>query len=359
MYFQYLGIDGQYRPDKRGFDTALTDITDSQQNHFNPTLQRNGVAEKHEGYRTDIFFNEAMKFIESNKDNNFFCYIPTYSPHSPLVVPEAYSKMYEDNPRKNFLGMVTNVDENVGRLRKKIASLGLKDDTVLILMNDNGATWGLDVHDAGIRGRKGSALYGGIKALSFWSWPKKWRPRDVGQLTGHVDLLPTIADLINIKIDKELKPKLDGVSLMSLLDPDASSDSNSKKVLKENERMLVAHRSRWSKIPNLTEQEHIEQHKYSYCSVRWKNYILVRVDPCKHKECSTCQKVHKRCLPTYKGQRPYSNNIDHYEAPDRKWKLYDLSNDLYQRKDLSASKPEVVKKMSDYYEQWWKEVWRR
>ena len=125
----HLGMKPKYRPHRRGFDVGLTDAQDAQEHHYDPVLQRNGVEEKHDGYRTDIFFNEAMKWIEQKKDDSFFCYIPTYSPHSPLIVPEKYTALYPDHEKevKQFLGMMTNVDENIGRLRAHIEKLGLKN----------------------------------------------------------------------------------------------------------------------------------------------------------------------------------------------------------------------------------------
>lgn len=355
----HLGIKGGYRPDKRGFDLALTDLNDSQEHHYDPTLQRNGVPEKHHGYRTDIFFKQAMDFIETNQHKKFFCYIPTYSPHSPLIVPERYSKRYAGKPNKNFLGMVTNVDENIGRLRRKIEELGLKKKTVFILMNDNGGTWGVDVHNAGMRGRKGSALYGGIRALSFWSWPGKWKAHENNKMTGHVDFLPTLADIAGVKLNETFTRSLDGVSLMPLIDKRAATQGDSARILKLDDRMLVAHRARWSNVPGRTAAENIQDHKYSYCSVRWKHYMLLRVQPCKSIKCSTCQKIHKRCKKTDTHRRPYSNNIDHYMTPDSKWKLYDLKADLFQSNDIAAEKPTIVQKMSSHYEQWWVESWKR
>jgi arylsulfatase A-like enzyme len=354
----HLGIQDGYRPDKRGFDVALTDVDDSQEHHYDPTLQRNGVEEKHQGYRTDIFFNQAMDFIESNQNKKFFCYIPTYSPHSPLIVPERYSKRYEGNPNKNFLGMVTNVDENIGRLRRKIEQLGLTDKTVFILMNDNGGTWGVDVHNAGMRGRKGSALYGGIRALSFWSWPGKWKPVEREQMTGHVDFLPTIAEIAGVKLEDGLKQSLDGVSLMSLIDGKAAQ-SDAAEILKVNDRMLVAHRARWSDVPGRTAAQNIQDHKYAYCCVRWKHYLLLRVQPCSSTKCSTCQKIHNRCKDSFAHRRPYTNNIKHYMAPENKWKLYDLKNDLFQTKDIADQQPAIVQKMAAHYEQWWMDSWMR
>lgn len=131
----HLGSKGKYRPENRGFDISLTSINDTQGDHYDPVLLRNGEKVKFKGYRTDILFSEAMKLIEANRNSSFFCYIPTYSPHTPLIVPGQYADLYSErnDDEKNFLGMVTCVDHNIGLLRKKIEDLGLKDTTIIIL----------------------------------------------------------------------------------------------------------------------------------------------------------------------------------------------------------------------------------
>ena len=79
-----LELSGAFNPGQRGFDETLTCIDDDyKRSHFNPTLVKNGIQTKYQGYRTDIFFNEALKFIEQNKETPFFLYLATHSPHSP------------------------------------------------------------------------------------------------------------------------------------------------------------------------------------------------------------------------------------------------------------------------------------
>jgi len=81
----HLGHEGAYRPENRGFDRSLTTVEDTQRSHFDPMLLRNGIKEPHTGFRTDILFSEATRFIEDHREGPFFCYIPTYSPHKPCV----------------------------------------------------------------------------------------------------------------------------------------------------------------------------------------------------------------------------------------------------------------------------------
>ena len=154
----HLGHQGAFRPEKRGFDYSLTTVEDTQRSHFDPVLLRNGVEESHSGFRTDILFREAIRFIEANQDNPFFCYIPTYSPHKPLVAPEEFMARYKgrvSDDEAAFFAMLANIDENIGRLMGRVGELGLDDNTLIILMNDNGATCGVDLWNANMRGCKG------------------------------------------------------------------------------------------------------------------------------------------------------------------------------------------------------------
>ncbi len=99
----HLGESGEYHPSQRGFDYVA-----GKSSHY-----QNGK------YREDILFDEAMGFMEKNTDRPFFCYLSTWSPHSPLIVPDKYVEPYRgkvDNNTAQFFGMVANIDENVGRI---------------------------------------------------------------------------------------------------------------------------------------------------------------------------------------------------------------------------------------------------
>ena len=120
--------------------------------------------------------------------------------------------------------------------------------TIIILVNDNGGTNGVDIFNAGMRGRKGHTLYGGIRALSFWCWPEHWNTVERDQMTGHVDVLPAIGDIAKIDLGKRFKNELDGVSLLPLI----QENRGGKWEELYDERMLVYHRARWNESPELT-----------------------------------------------------------------------------------------------------------
>ena len=145
----HLGDNSPYLPNNRGFDETLIhggggvgqtpDYWDN--DYYDDTYYRNGIPEKFEGYATHIWFNEAISFIKKEKNKPFFCYISTNAPHSPFHVPDKYSELYKNIdgvPEPNFYGMITNIDENIGRLRKILEKNGLSKNTILIFLTDNG-----------------------------------------------------------------------------------------------------------------------------------------------------------------------------------------------------------------------------
>jgi arylsulfatase A-like enzyme len=321
----HLGDEPDYWPDKRGFDEMFIHGCggigqsfpgsggDAPGNtYFNPTILHNGKFEKTNGYCTDVFFGQAMRWIESVKGKKpFFCYIPTNAPHLPLQVRPEDEKRYADkvkNPNAaKFFGMIANIDDNVGRLLEKLKEWDLERDTLVIFMNDNGGTVGVNVFNAGMRGQKVTPWLGGTRASSFWRWPGTLKPADVDRLAGHIDFFPTIAEIVGAKLTDEVKSQVEGRSLVPLLrDPKADWP----------DRILFTHVGRWPKGANPTD------HKYAHCSVRSPRWHLVS------------------------------------DAKDGKkqWQLFDVKADLGEQTDVAAKHPEVVKELDAAYDKWWDSV---
>src|SRR5437773_10663191 len=97
--------------------------------------------------------------------------------------------------------MIANLDENMGRLDAFLNETGLRDNTIVIFLNDNGGTAGVNLYNAGMRGRKTQYYEGGHRAACFLRWPagKLGTPRDVGVLTEVQDLAPTVLDLAGVR----------------------------------------------------------------------------------------------------------------------------------------------------------------
>lgn len=321
----HLGDEAAYQPDKRGFDEYFTHGAggigqtypgsggDAPGNtYFNPAICHNGTFEKTEGYCTDVFFAQATKWIEAKKGAEpFFCWIATNAPHAPYNARPEDRALYENKglgkETENFFGMLHNIDENVGRLMGKLDEWGIAKNTIVVAMNDNGGTAGVKVFNAGMRGSKGSAWIGGTHAYSFWRWPGKFQPGDCDALTAHVDVFRTIATATGAKLTPELETQIEGRDLTPLLANPKAEWPN---------RTLVTHVGRWAK------EKSPETAKYRECAIRDAQYTLV------------------------------STNGD--ESP--KWQLFDIKADPAQSQNIAETKPEIVKRLSDNYEQWWTSV---
>jgi len=337
----HLGLDSIHRPENRGFDVALTSIGEKDyMKHFNPPLARNGVTEIHKGYRPDILFSEAMKFIEKNKDTTFFCHIPTFIPHAPLDVPKRYSDKYNGN---KFFGMIACLDEKIGMLLEKLKELDLDKNTLVILMSDNGATFGADIYNAGMRGVKTTAWYGGTRTFSFWYWPDNLTPKDVNAQTAHVDILPTLADIAGYQLSEKTKRSLDGRCLVPLL-----KDANAP----WPDRVLFTHVGRWK-------EGAIDQHKYCQCNVRRGKYVAVRIEYCDDPhcwaECPIFKRVQEEDKPGYYSKK-YAK-FNYAVTPKGEWALYNINTDMSQEHNIADEHPDIVITLSDKYEKWWKEIY--
>lgn len=235
----HLGDNHPFLPHDRGFDETfyhggggIGQTPDYWNNdYFDDSYFRNGVPEKQTGYCTDIWFDEAMKFIKNKKDDPFLCYLSLNAPHGPFNLPEAYYNRYKDEEeinetQKRFYGMITNVDDNFSRLLKQLDDLGIAENTIVIFTTDNGTARGymtnketkeISGYNAGMRGTKGSEYDGGHRVPFIIRWSKGGLTggKKLNDLTAHVDLLPTLVTLTGQEFTST--KTMDGTDISSYL----------------------------------------------------------------------------------------------------------------------------------------------
>jgi arylsulfatase A-like enzyme/Ca2+-binding EF-hand superfamily protein len=343
----HLGGSKGYAPSYRGFDWCSTNPMGPRK-HFDPEIIRNNVRTQRKGFREDIFFDEAMTFIEESGDQPFFCYLATYSPHTPLAAPESFIAPFRaqglNETHAAYLAMIENVDYNVGRLMKFLEETGRDDNTVILFINDNGVTEGLDVYNAGMRGCKATAWEGGTRAMSFWRWPNHWKPRMVNNLSAHLDVLPTLCELAGVEVSEALQSELEGFSLMPILEA-------KDEISWHDDRMLFHHVGRWP-------SGLAESHKYAMVNARRGDYLLVRSAPCGDPACEEFQSQCTTLRAVYNGltTTTYANGTaqTHWGAtPMGHWALFNVKEDPACENDLSYSNPEMVSNMAASYDNWW------
>ena len=231
----HLGDNYPSRPTDSGFDVAVQhmsggvgELSDYWGNsYFDDTYFVNNKPVQFEGYCTDVWFNQAMKFIKQNKEKPFFTYIATNAPHSPLIVDEKYAAPYKQFEGSeiisaNLLGMIANIDENFGKLYQFLEDENLMEHTILIFMSDNGTNYGYSRdgklgYNKGYRGIKSNREDGGHMTPFFIRWPngKIEGGKDIDELVSHVDLLPTLLNMCDLDAPKKLD--VDGIDFSPLL----------------------------------------------------------------------------------------------------------------------------------------------
>ena len=350
----HLGNDGEYAPGKRGFDWCSWNVGGPKV-HFDPVIVRNGKREKRQGYREDIFFDEAMTFIDETTRSTgagqetppFFCYLAPYSPHAPLAAPADFEAPFRgkvDDEEAAFLGMVANLDYNLGRLMKYLHERQLEDNTIVLWMNDNGETHGLDVFNAGMRGCKCTIWQGGSRAMSFWRWPGTWQPHEVRNLTAHLDVLPTLCDFAGVKLPADLDAKIEGFTLRPLLE-------STQPISWHEDRLLFHHVGRWP-------SGLAASHKYAMAAVQTTDYLLVRSQPCDDPVCknysSQCTTLRSVEAGATKAIYTKENAQFHWGVtPHARWSLFDLQHDPTCQKDLASEKSDWVSTLAAAYDKWW------
>jgi arylsulfatase A-like enzyme len=321
----HLGDEDAYQPHNRGFDEAFihgaggigqnypgTQGDAPGTSYFNPVIKHNNSFVQTTGYCTDVFFRQAMVWIKQQGDKPFFAYLATNAPHGPYHVDKKYSDLYTDkckNKQAAFLGMITNIDENLGILMQKLDEWGLTENTLLIFMTDNGSAAGSGIYNAGMKGGKGSVNEGGARVPLFMRLPGRTKAGvDVDRLTRHYDMFPTLAEIAGAKIPA--KVELDGRSLVSLINnPQAKWDK----------RYTCFHKGRWNK---------------NGAPGRWGT--------------GDCN--------------PDSYKLKNFAVRSEKWRLvgteslYNIDKDPGEQTNVIAANPEVATEMLKAYEAWWKEV---
>lgn len=309
----HLGDSYPYRPMDRGFETSIvhggggiSQTPDYWGNdYFDDTYFVNGAAEKFNGYCTDVFFDEAMKYMEAQveAEQPFFCYIATNAPHSPYNVEDKYADPYRGQvpeDRARFYGMISNIDMNFGRLKEKLEKWGVLNNTILIFMTDNGSSCAAEVdpeefviegYNAGLRGLKNSAYDGGHRVPFFMSWPDQGinQGEDIDVLTANIDFMPTLLSLCGIPTKAEVD--FHGTSLSPLLHKSGTFV----------ERVIVTDSQRLT-------------------------------NPCKWRQSSVM--------------------TDRWRLING-FELYDINLDREQRNDIAYMYPNVVAMLRDGYDHWW------
>ena len=290
----------RFLPMQRGFDffygfcnTGIDYYT--HERYGIPSMFRGNEQIKEEGYATDLFRREAVKFIKENSNDPFFLYVPFNSPHGSsnlygqkIQAPDEYIRVYGEEPpgdrKTRYFANITNMDYAVGEILATLKELGLEENTLVLFASDNGGG-----RNAPLRGGKGKMFEGGIRVPCIAKMPGHITPGTVcDEFLSTLEIFPTLVNIAGGKMPKDLI--YDGFNMLHVLEGKAKSD-----------RTNMFWEWRYGKAAHVGNWKWVESSKYE-------------------------------------------------------GGLFDLSNDIGEEKDLSAEKPDVLKDIKSRWKAWKQEM---
>lgn len=196
----HLGRYMRYHPNERGFEHFFGFWQYGYINRYDDPdeLWHDKRRVTATGYVTDVLTDRAIAWIEQNRSKPFFLYLAYNAPHSPYLVPDSYLARYLKKglplQEARIYGMITSIDDNLGRLLAALERWKLTGNTVVIFMSDNGGV--SRFHRCGLAGAKGSVYEGGIRVPFFVRWPGQFPAGAVVETPAqHVDIFATLCEL--------------------------------------------------------------------------------------------------------------------------------------------------------------------
>lgn len=334
----HLGDCYPMRAMDQGFEEALvihgggiaqaSDPPGGEGKYTDPILFHNGRPEPQKGYCTDIYFDAALKWMKTCVEGKrpFFAYIPTNAPHDPLNdIPQKLYQQYKTmdlspvvltksggKPEEKELdrvarifAMITNIDENVGKLVAGLDRLGVANDTIVIFLTDNGPASRRYVGP--FRGTKADVHDGGVRTLLLVRWPARLKAGHTSdRIAAHIDIMPTLLEACGAPAPKGVK--LDGRSILPLLEG---------RQVDWPDRTLFIQTHRGD-VP-------IMYHHFMARNQEWK---LVNAS---------------------------GFGREQWSGPPQ-FELYRIPDDAREEKNLASDHPEIVEQLKKEYEAWFKDV---
>ena len=227
----HLGMDDHY-PEKQGFDFNFGGCDYGQPpSYFDPYKNKRladipTLKPRKEGeYLSDREADEAVKFIRDHRDKPFFLYLANYAVHTPIQakpdVAAKYAKKENSSKQTNakYAAMVESVDDAVGKVVQALEENQLLENTLIVFTSDNGGLRPV-THNEPLRSGKGYPYEGGIRVPLIVQWKGHIAAGSTSQaVVSSIDYHPTILDMVGLP---KAGPKLDGVSLRSVLEGDGA-----------------------------------------------------------------------------------------------------------------------------------------
>lgn len=219
----HLGHLPEYLPNAHGFDyyygipysndmdeieghTEMESVVNPKIEYFNVPLMRNSEVVERPADQTSLtkrYTQEAVRFINANKQKSFFLYLAFSMPHVPLFRSENFENK---SVRGKYGDVIEELDWSVGEIISSLKKEGLDENTLVVFTSDNGPwlTYKEQGGSAGLlRGGKGGTFEGGMREPTIFRWPGKILPGVMMEMATTMDLFPTFCSLANTHLPND------------------------------------------------------------------------------------------------------------------------------------------------------------
>jgi arylsulfatase A-like enzyme len=301
----HLGSELPFVPQNRGFEDSFGFLGGAH-GYFpdaKPPLRRQNEPIEEKEYLTDAFGREAVTFIERHAEKPFFLYLAFNAVHTPMNATDDRLEKFKnitDKNRRTYAGMMSAMDDSIGRVLATLREKKLEDNTLVFFISDNGGPTmpGTSINassNAPLRGSKRTTLEGGVRVPFFVKWPGHV---PVGQVYDkpviQLDILPTALAAADVKVPADAQ--LDGVDLLPYLNDKNKDKPHSALYWRFGDQMAI----------------------------RQGDWKLVRYDPV----------------------------VDGMKGTATDAKLYNLADDIGESKDLIKSEPQKAKELQAAWDEW-------
>ena len=344
----HLGaFDPRYHPNARGFDEAVC-FRGGMHDYYEWRLEYNDAVRRADGrYLTDVFTEEAVRFIERHRAEPFFLHLTYNAPHTPLQAPEEEVRPFAETGQftkgvSTLYGMIHRVDSAVARILDTLRRHGLEENTIVLFTSDNGPQFGGEGENCTTRfncqfnGAKGVVYEGGIRVPMVIRWPGGFAGgRQVHEMVHFCDWFPTLVAAVGVDVPPGLQ--IDGVDVLPVLRGE-DGDVCTKRFWQWN---------RYTPVVTCN------------AAMRDGDWKLVRPVI---REAMQVPDIHWLRVSMYEPEHFIANGVFSGPDPARDVppppppELYNIAEDPLEREDLAAAHSDRVHKMVRELETWFEEV---
>jgi arylsulfatase A-like enzyme len=310
-------------PLQRGFDEFISFLGGDSPFWKGSPVNRGSDQYPAPEYLTDLWGTEACAFIDRNHSRSFFLYIAYNAVHSPMHALEGDRDQFsdvKDENRRTYDGMLLAMDRSIGRVLERLDEHGIADNTIVVFLNDNGGGESTEryaphsrnfANNKPLQGYKFDVFEGGIRVPMILRWPGQISADKVyDRMVSSMDVFPTLIEAAGLQMPED--QSTDGIDLLPFIQGENES--------KPHEWLCWQNRS-W--LPKTEGSFVVPTPKVHNSAIRKGNWKLVRLN----------EKLESGDLPSA-------------------WRLYNLANDIEERKDVSDKHGDVVKELSSLFDTW-------